>query len=225
MDSACTASIRWNVVEALEFLHEQIASQKSANPAALRAEAGDVTDEACMIRYQQGDGRAFQMLYFRYREKLHRYLLRLADRPSEAEEVFQEVWMAVIRGKERYRPDASFAAWLFSVAHRRASDRWRTLSRHAPDWQSHGNDQADYESFAPLSQSPERLAHSDELGQAILDAIGNLPLPQREAFLMKADGHLSLDDIAMATQVSRETVKSRLRYAQQRLRDALESWR
>jgi len=63
------------------------------------------------------------------------------------------------------------------------------------------------------------------MGLALLEAIRNLPLPQREAFLMKADGDLSLDDIAMATQVSRETVKSRLRYAQRRLRDALEAWR
>ena len=51
-----------------------------------------------------------------------------------------------------------------------------------------------------------------------------LPLPQREAFLLKAEGGLSLEDIALATGVPRETVKSRLRYAQQRLREALEPW-
>ena len=215
------------VVDMFAFLqmqlpwHKQVGSSETPN-----AEAHHFTDEDCMARYRRGDNQAFQMLYLRYREKLHRYLLRLADRSTEAEEVFQEVWVAVIRGKDRYEPSAPFAAWLFSIAHRRAADRWRTLSRHAPDWQSHSGDDRDFEQRpAVAAHTPERLAHNDEMGLALLEAIRNLPLPQREAFLMKADGDLSLDDIAMATQVSRETVKSRLRYAQRRLRDALEVWR
>ena len=59
----------------------------------------------------------------------------------------------------------------------------------------------------------------------ILEAVNGLPLPQREAFLMKAEGELSLEDIAFATGTTRETVKSRLRYAQQKLREALQAWR
>ena len=224
MESACTGSLHWSLAEALAFVRHPKSSQAVASVERTRAETSDATDEACMIEYQRGNNRAFQTLYFRYREKLHRYLLRLAAHPSEAEEVFQEVWIAVIRSKDRYQPSAGFAAWLFSIAHRRASDRWRVLSRHAPDWQSHGSDLAQLDSPAPSSQSPERLAHSEELGQALLEAISHLPPLQREAFLMKAEGHLSLDDIALATEVSRATVKSRLRYAQQRLRAALEAW-
>jgi RNA polymerase sigma-70 factor (ECF subfamily) len=185
-----------------------------------------LTDETCMARYQDGDSRAFETLYLRYREKLHRYLLRLSNRPSEADEIFQEVWIAVIRGKDRYQPSAPFGSWLFSVAHRRAADRWRSLSRHAPEWKGQSRDERELESIpASTAQTPERLTDNEALGRALLDAIARLPLPQREAFLMRAEGDLSLDDIATATQVSRETVKSRLRYAHQRLRDALEAWR
>jgi RNA polymerase sigma-70 factor (ECF subfamily) len=186
------------------------------------------TDEDCMSRYQKGDAQAFRILYLRYRQKLHRYVLRLAARPSEAEEVFQEVWVAVIRGREGYEPMAPFAAWLFSIAHRRAADRWRTLARHAPDWRSHPEtDEPDLlgQHLEAIHATPERYVHNDALGKALLAAVQELPLPQREAFLMKAEGGLSLEDIAFATGVSRETVKSRLRYAQRRLREALEDWR
>jgi RNA polymerase sigma-70 factor, ECF subfamily len=190
--------------------------------------AGTLTDEACMARYQQGDTAAFRMLYTRYRDRLHRYVLRLANRSSEAEEVFQEVWLAVIRSKDGYRPTASFAAWLFSIAHRRAADRWRSLGRHAPD----SHHPVDEEALLPMDQhafiaheTPEREAHNDDLRQALLNAIQQLPLPQREAFLLRAEGELGVDEIAAVTGVTRETAKSRLRYAQRRLRESMETWR
>ncbi|MET0331527.1 MAG: sigma factor-like helix-turn-helix DNA-binding protein [Dyella sp.] len=59
----------------------------------------------------------------------------------------------------------------------------------------------------------------------MLAAIATLPLPQREAFLLKAEGALSLEEIAQITDSSRATVKSRLRYASTKLRAALEPWR
>jgi RNA polymerase sigma-70 factor (ECF subfamily) len=212
---------RWAFLQAWAPWQTQIDASRRPPDAMLA-----LTDEACMARYQDGDSRAFEALYLRYREKSHRYLLRLANRPSEADEIFQEVWIAVIRGKARYEPSAPFGSWLFSIAHRRAADRWRSLSRHAPEWKGQSRDERELEWIpAATAQMPERIMHNDALGRALLDAIARLPLPQREAFLMRAEGDLSLDDIATATQVSRETVKSRLRYAQQRLRDALETWR
>jgi RNA polymerase sigma-70 factor (ECF subfamily) len=204
----------------LRWLNEALGDKEQAAAIAL-------SDEACMQRYRQGDDQAFRLLYQRYREKLHRYVLRLSARESEAEEVFQEVWIAVIRSRDSYDSSASFATWLFSIAHRRAADRWRALSRHAPDGL---NATDDLDDALPLSANdaiatPEREWQSQSLGEALLDAIGKLPLPQREAFLMKAEGELSLDDIALATGANRETVKSRLRYAQKRLREVMLPWR
>jgi len=202
-----------------------LAKHEAVLPPPLRFDAH--TDEDCMARYQDGDERSFRVLYLRYRDKLYRYTLRLAAHPQEAEEVFQEVWLAVVRGKRGYTPGASFAAWLFAIAHRRAADRWRALGRHAPD-SIHVADQeeaeAAHERTPSATLSPEGHAHNDALGDALQRAVRTLPLPQREAFLLKAEGGLSLDDIASATGASRETVKSRLRYAQQRLRAALEPW-
>lgn len=184
------------------------------------------SDEEWMHRYQQGDADAFHALYYRYKDRLHRYLLRLASRPADAEELFQDVWAAVIKGRNDFRRQASFAGWLFAIAHRRAADRWRSLERHVPDWRTSDDDVASqaWDGEAPAALSPDHHAHGEALGKALLEAVNALPLPQREAFLLRAEGELTLDDMATITGVSRETVKSRLRYAQAKLRSALEAW-
>jgi RNA polymerase sigma-70 factor, ECF subfamily len=215
--------------EAIDTLLAQLPWQSHVQAeSAFALATGTLTDEACMARYQQGDTAAFRVLYTRYSDRLHRYTLRLATRSSEAEEVFQEVWLAVIRSKDNYRPTASFAAWLFSMAHRRAADRWRSLGRHAPDAHAQVNedelDPAGHAAFA-MHETPEHTMHNERLRRALLDAVQQLPPPQREAFLLRAEGELSLEDIAEVTGVTRETAKSRLRYAQRRLREALENWR
>jgi RNA polymerase sigma factor (sigma-70 family) len=214
---------------ALAFLQQQTTWQgQHQTDAAELSRFSALPDEDCMARYQQGDAAAFRALYLRYRDKLHRYVLRLANHPGEAEEVFQEAWISVIRSKDGYRPEHSFAAWLFSMAHRRAADRWRALTRHAPDGQC-AEDSGDPELLErhghAVRQMPESHVHNDALRKALQSAVQQLPLPQREAFLLRAEAELSLEDIAAVTGVSRETVKSRLRYAQRRLREALESWR
>ncbi len=214
---------------ALAFLQQQTAwqGQPQVDAAAL-SPLSTLPDEDCMGRYQQGDAAAFRVLYLRYRDKLHRYALRLANSPSEAEEVFQEAWISVIRSKDGYRPGHAFAAWLFSMAHRRAADRWRALTRHAPDGQ-HAVDSDEPEVLErhghAVHHTPECHLHNDALRDALQAAVQQLPLPQREAFLLRAEAGLGLEDIASVTGVSRETVKSRLRYAQRRLREALEGWR
>jgi len=225
MSVAIAPSTNWTqaCAQALAHLHHQL-----SQPHIRRvAEASPLSDADCMQRYRNGDAQAFRILYARYREKLHRYTLRLSGKASEAEEIFQDVWMAVVNGKDRYQPDAPFAAWLFGIAHRRAADRWRVLGRHAPDAvdpHENADDAIEHHAASPL-HAPDRHLDNDALGKALVEAVKALPLPQREAFLMKAEGELSLEDIAFATGTTRETVKSRLRYAQQKLRETLQPWR
>jgi RNA polymerase sigma-70 factor (ECF subfamily) len=83
-----------------------------------------------MLRYQAGEKEAFRLLYFRYHARLHRFVAHLlANNRGEAEDVFQETWLAVIHGKERYAGTAKFVTYLFSIAHRRVADRWRKQYR------------------------------------------------------------------------------------------------
>ena len=198
---------------------------RAAEASSKEAAESAASDESLLAAYRGGDAQAFRALYLRYRGKLHRYLLRLAANEHEAEEVFQEVWISVIRDHQ-CEPGRPFAGWLFAVAHRRAADRWRQLERHAPDFIHRVESDEKVEDDLPVAgRTPELDAGNAALGTALLEAIRQLPLPQREAFLLRAEAGFGAEAIAEATGVSFETAKSRLRYAQNRLRKALEDWR
>jgi RNA polymerase sigma-70 factor, ECF subfamily len=191
---------------------------------AAKGKSTDASDEELLRKYRDGDGEAFQVLYRRHREHLYRFVLRLAANPAEGEEVFQEAWMVVIYGRERFRADARFATYLFSIARRRAADRWRkrgtVVVEPLPEIDQLVVDEELIARYGPLDR-----AQNAELGAALSDAIDSLPPPQKEAFLMQAESDLSLDEIALATNTNPETVKSRLRYATRRLRKRLAEWR
>lgn len=207
--------------------HGPAANRALALPTQSTASDAAANDALCMQRYQRGEPQAFRTLYERYREPLHRYVLRMSTSAAEADEVFQDVWLSVIQGKERFSAQMKFSAWLFAIAHRRIADRWRAQGRHAPDSLHRVDDSA--QALADIADTqlpgPDRHAHNHALGGVLLDAVSALPIAQREAFLMQAEAGLSLDEIAQVTGVPRETVKSRLRYASERLRRALEAWR
>ncbi|MBU6296943.1 MAG: sigma-70 family RNA polymerase sigma factor [Alphaproteobacteria bacterium] len=178
-----------------------------------------LADETLMSRFRDGDTEAFEALYRRHRAGLHRFARRMV--PDDADEIFQEVWLAIVKGKRRYVPSARFVTYLFTIAHRRAAEKLRTRGRAQE--LSDGADQGDTVMDDRLD--PLGSAVNTELGRALSEAIDLLSVVQREAFLMQAEGGLSLEEIAQATGTSRETVKSRLRYAYRRLRTALEDWK
>ena len=89
------------------------------------------TDEALMLAYRDGDAAAFEALYARHRAKLFRYLLRQCGRREQADEMFQEIWMSVIRARSNYEVTAKFTTWLYRIAHNRLVDSYRAAGRQA----------------------------------------------------------------------------------------------
>ena len=177
-----------------------------------------VSDEALMTRYSRGEADAFEALYRRHSAPLHRFIMRLTRRRTDADEIFQDVWLGLVRGRERYEPTARFVTFLFAIAHRRVADH----ARRNPRLSASLDDAPE-----PPSGEPDPLAslQNAELGAALLHAIDALPLAQREAFLLQAEAGLSLEEIARATGARFETVKSRLRYANRQLRKTLDMWK
>ena len=178
--------------------------------------SGSVADSELMLRYVRGDADAFARLYRRYRDRLYRFVVRFAGSPVETDEICQDVWMAIVHSRERYRPDASFATYLFSIAHRQGVERYRKRGLHE-------------EEFIPENYAdddvPDQALFDVQSSDALTRSIASLPPLQREAFLMRMEGHLDITQIALATGTTKETSKSRLRYAYQRLRVALKDCR
>jgi len=172
-------------------------------------------DTALMLRYKEGDIAAFEALYRRHSDSLFRYLLRLSQDGRIAEDVFQEAWGKIVNARHSYRPTARFSTYLFRVAHNCFIDYVRRNRRHRSE-PGIDPDSSPHPGIAP------EMATERELARRRLEAaLAALPEEQRDAFLLSEEGGLSIDDIAKVTGVNRETAKSRLRYANRKLRDAL----
>ena len=135
--------------------------------------AGAPTDESLMLSYREGDDAAFRALYSRYRVPLLRFSRHLVGHAGDAEEVFQETWIAVIDSRRRYSVQARFSTWLFAIAHRRAADRHRQRGRRPLHT---GEDAAALVAAqaARASQQPAELALDDARQRALYAAIARL---------------------------------------------------
>jgi RNA polymerase sigma-70 factor (ECF subfamily) len=190
----------------------------------VKSAAPDDSDEALMLAYRDGDAGAFDVLYARHRGGTYRYLLRQCRNAGLAEEMFQDVWMNLIRARAAYTVQARFTTYLYRIAHNRLMDHFR---RHDSDAVSLDDDNAAPmdEPEAPRSTDPAVGAESRAQAAQLLVLLGKLPDEQREAFVLQQEGGMSVEEIAEATGVNRETAKSRLRYALAKLREGMQSWR
>ena len=188
------------------------------------------SDEAAMQRFAAGDANAFERLYERHGLRVWRYLLRHVRDASLADDLLQDVWFAVARQAQQYRPTARFTTWVFTMAHHRMVDHWRTAKAHLS--LDAGNDAMTGDGAQSLAETlaadsgfgPLRQALSQELADALIDAISQLPTEQRAAFLLQAEAGMSVQEIALTTGVAFETARSRLRYARQSLRRMLKEY-
>ena len=185
----------------------------------------DSSDEALMLRYQAGDAAAFDLLYARHRGGLFRFISRQCRTREHAEELFQDVWMNLIGARERYRPEAQFRTYLFTLAHNKLMDYFRRHGKvELTLYENAEGETAVDRMEASRVDEPSVRAESKEQGEAILRLLAGLPAPQREAFLLYEEGGLSIDEIAVAAGVTFEAAKSRLRYAIAKLRDGLKEF-
>jgi RNA polymerase sigma factor (sigma-70 family) len=174
-------------------------------------------DETLMLAYAAGDASAFEQLYARHRGPLYRFLLRHLRDPALADEFFQDTWQRVISAREGWKPEAAFGTWLYRIAHNRLNDHWRA-SKHRPAAPVDADERT---ARVPDHDTPERQLSEFEQRRQLQLAMDELPPEQREVVLLRLEQELTLEEIGEITGVGRETVKSRLRYAMDRLRTRL----
>jgi RNA polymerase sigma factor (sigma-70 family) len=175
------------------------------------------SDETLMLAWAAGDVAAFETLYGRHRVRLYRFLLRQLRNGDLADELFQDIWQRVITARGSWRPEAAFTTWLFRIAHNRLADHWRA-QQHRPAAPE------DADARVERMQDPDTPEHqvSDfEQRRRLQLALEELPPEQREVLLLRLEQELTLEEIGEITGVGRETVKSRLRYAMDKLRTRL----
>lgn len=181
-----------------------------------------------MASFRQGDARAFEVLVARHRRGLFNFLLRSVGNRSRAEELLQDVFVRVIRAKGRYEQTARFSTWIYTIARnicvdesRRAKFR-RTVLLDAP---RRGRDGEDGSSLLEATATDEVGVDAASMGPTLQSrlagAVERLPEDQREVFLMRQMSGLSFKEIGEVVGAPENTVKSRMRYALEKLREEL----
>jgi RNA polymerase sigma-70 factor (ECF subfamily) len=193
--------------------------------SAARAE---VADEALMTRYQRGDLGAFAVLVERHKTPIFNFVLRQVKTPAAAQDLTQEVFLRIIESASSFKHEAKFTTWAYTIARNLCIDHLRKASyRRHPSLDQQTSDSGEGptlgEQVADLHPraSTERGAISSEIQVRVVAAIEALPSEQREVFLLRQVGNLAFQDIAQITETSENTVKSRMRYALERLQEAL----
>jgi len=171
-------------------------------------------EQLLVLRCQAGDEDAFEELVARYHPRLRYYLRRILPRADHADDVLQEVWLAVFRALPRLADPAALAAWLYRIARDKASIRWR----EEPPGRS-----------LDVSGLVEEPSQDDEFREEdageIHASLDQLTPEQREVLVLRFLEDMTYQQIAKVTGCPIGTVRSRLYYAKSALRQAIEKRR
>jgi RNA polymerase sigma-70 factor (ECF subfamily) len=189
------------------------------------------SDEALLMAYRAGDARAFERLVARHEKPVWNFLRRFVANAATAEDLLQEVFLRVIKSahaeESEWRGAAKFSTWLYTIARNLCVDHARrAVHRDAASLDGPGHAAADTEATLhdriPSSDPAPDARVADRQAKARIDAaIAALPPDQREVFLMREVMEMPFAEIAAAVGVSEPTVKSRMRYALEKLRVSL----
>ena len=177
----------------------------------------ELSDEELMLAYVEGDAAAFEVLYTRHKQAVYRYLLRMCNNAAICDELFQDVWLKLIKSRTSYSVQARFTTWLYTLAHNHFIDYYRKQKNVKE------NIAIDTEELAArTAHEPEQAVSTGQSMNKLLQLIDALPDEQKQAFLLKEETGMSVVEIAEVMSVNQETAKSRLRYAIKKLREGLQ---
>jgi RNA polymerase sigma-70 factor (ECF subfamily) len=185
-------------------------------------------DVALMRRVKRGDREAFTALVDKYRQPILNLTFRMVGDRAEAEDLAQTAFVQVFRFAERYREEARFSTWLYTIARNLCFNEIRRRQRHpaeplevAPE---HHQERAAHQPPDTRSPSPpDRLLHA-ELEDKVQEALNTLPPNQRLAVLLCQDEELSYEDIARVLRCSVSATKSLIHRGRESLKRRLKPY-
>jgi RNA polymerase sigma-70 factor (ECF subfamily) len=165
---------------------------------------------------REGDGQAWDRLFHRYQLPLYAYVVELVNDEQVARDVVQEAFVNAARYLQRLRDDARFGSWLFSIARQKCLQHWRRPQHATEPLEQHEPEQASE------AAAPDVVLVRREEEERFMTALRQLTPKHREVVLLHFLEDFSLREIADITGVGVGTVKSRMHYAKQSLRQAME---
>lgn len=169
-------------------------------------------DQELVVRVQQGDKKAFDLLVLKYQLRLSKLVSRFLRNQSDVPDVVQEAFIKAYRALPNFRGESAFYTWLYRIAINTAKNHLVASARKSPVNSIDVQDAEDYGASEWLKEyaTPEREALATELETTIHQAMGDLPSDLREAITLREIEGLSYEDIALVMDCPIGTVRSRI---------------
>ncbi|KKN45848.1 hypothetical protein LCGC14_0679040 [marine sediment metagenome] len=169
-------------------------------------------DQELVRRVQEGDKKAFDLLIMKYQQRIIHVITGFVHDPIEAMDVAQEAFIKAYRALPGFRGDSAFYTWLYRIAINTSKNYLTAASRRPPTSDVDAMDATIYFDAPELKEfeTPESSLMSDELQQAIHEAISELPEDTATAIKLREFEGMSYEEIAQAMDCPIGTVRSRI---------------
>ena len=180
-----------------------------------------LSDAELIARFSAGDSAAMDRLIGRYRQTLFSWLVGMTGNRADAEDLFQDIWVKIIRNAGRFS-NVSFKAWMWKIARNVLIDfRRKRRAEVSLDAVDDEDDAPMVEQLVSPDASPAQRVELDDMTRRVMRAVAGLPAVQREVFLMRTQGNLSFAEIAETMGVPLNTALGRMHDAMNKLKKAL----
>ncbi|MEM7099341.1 MAG: sigma-70 family RNA polymerase sigma factor [Pseudomonadota bacterium] len=193
-----------------------VANSASNSEPLSGSELANVPDEALVAGYLAGDQTAFEVLYTRHKGAIFRYLLHQLPRAA-AEDAFQETWLKIVKALPGYSEQGKFQAYIFRICHNVLMDHHRASMKGVEET---GIDEDLEDTGSEVSGNASNM----QLREILMRQLAALPVAQRSAWILKHETQLTINQIAELTDTTAEGVKSRLRYAMDKLKSRMQKY-
>ena len=180
-------------------------------------------DQSLVLRVQQGDKSAFDLLVLKYQHRIMHLVNRYVKDPSEAQDVAQDTFIKAYRALADFRGESAFYTWLYRIAINTAKNYLLSRSRRHFDNEIEVQDAEQVENAAQLKDmdTPENLLMNEQIVKVIKEAIEKLPEEMRIAITLREFEGMSYEEIAEAMDCPIGTVRSRIFRAREAIDEKL----
>jgi RNA polymerase sigma-70 factor (ECF subfamily) len=184
-------------------------------------------ERALLKRLRDRDERAFRELVTAHRDRVFNITYRMLGNRHEAEDVAQEVFIAVFKQIDNFREESKFSTWLYRVAVNHCKNRLKYLKRRFDKDREEINDDTTTAGSngaigSHVPSSPDRALQGAQMERVLAEAINSLDDEQRIVVVLRDVEDLSIEEICAITDLPDGTVKSRLHRARLALRKKLQ---
>ena len=184
-------------------------------------------EELVEIYKKSGSNEAFETLLTRYKNSLFSFLVRMVSDRTVAEDLFQEVFLRVIKSLPDYKSKDKFKSWIFRIANNLAIDHLRSVKRKKTSsieeeiFEQKGRNIKVEDTLKSAFHGPEKILENRELQHILKNSIQSLTDEQKEIFLLRHESRMSFKEIADLLKCPLNTALGRMHCAIKKLKEKL----